>query len=194
MDETNKITIKEILYTIITYIVLYIISFGVFILLIRLPIFKSIEVLMYRGIILIVISGILASILLVLYKDFRKAKWLSIKDAILIFIVTCSINIVFFTLIPVTVERSISVFMLSYIDNNSDKSFTQEEISNIFIDKYVNEYEAFDKRFNEQLVTGSIEQNEDGTYSITNKGQFIVKLFKVISEIFETDSRIINSR
>ncbi len=28
-------------------------------------------------------------------------------------ILTCSINMVFFTLIPVTVERSVSVFMLS---------------------------------------------------------------------------------
>ena len=97
---------------------------------------------------------------------------------------------VFFTLIPVTVERSVSVFMLSYMDNYSDH-YTQDQIAEIFVDKYVNEYGAFEKRFDEQLTTGSIEQNADGTYSITDKGRFIVKMFRLISDVFDTDKRLV---
>ena len=181
---------REIVYTLLLYAVLYVISFGILILLIRLPLLKSMHVLMYRGIMMIVLAGIFASVLLVLFKKWRKAAWLSAKDVVLVFILTCSINMVFFTLVPVTVERSVSVFMLSYMDNYSDH-YTQDQIAEIFVDKYVNEYGAFEKRFDEQLTTGSIEQNADGTYSITDKGRFIVKMFRLISDVFDTDKRLV---
>ncbi len=191
-ENLNRISsVREIIYTLLTYAVLYIISFGFMVLLIRLPLLKGMHVLMYRGIVMIVIAGVLASLLLVLYRKWRKITWLSAKDVVLVFILTCSINMVFFTLIPVTVERSVSVFMLSYMDKYSDRTYTQDEVAEIFIDKYVNEYEAFEKRFDEQLTTGSIEQNADGTYSITDKGRFIVKMFRFISDVFETDKRLV---
>ncbi|MCR5727771.1 MAG: hypothetical protein K6G24_09930 [Lachnospiraceae bacterium] len=182
---------REIFYTLLVYAALYIISFGLLVLFIRLPILKGMKVLMYRGIVMIVLSGILASGLLVLFKKWRKVNWLSAKDAVLVFILTCSINMVFFTLIPVTVERSVSVFMLSYMDTYPDRTYTEEEVAEIFVDKYVNEYGAFEKRFDEQLTTGSIEQNADGTYSITSKGKFIVKMFRLISGMFDTDERLV---
>ncbi|MBR6476761.1 MAG: hypothetical protein IKS98_15140 [Lachnospiraceae bacterium] len=182
---------KEIIFTLITYAVLYIISFLLLVLLIRMPLFKGMHVLMYRGIVMIIIAGILSAGLLVLFKKWRKIKWLSAKDVVLVFILTCSINMVFFTLIPVTVERSVSVFMLSYMDTYSDRTYTQDEVAEIFVEKYVNEYGAFEKRFDEQLTTGTIVQNPDGTYSITDKGRFIVKLFRLISDVFDTDERLV---
>ncbi len=192
MDDTSKKSAaKEILFTLLTYAVLYIISFLLLILLIRLPILKGMHVLMYRGIVMIILAGILASVLLVVFKKWRKIEWLSAKDVVLVFILTCSINMVFFTLIPVTVERSVSVFMLSYMDTYSDRTYTEDQVAEIFVDKYVNEYGAFEKRFDEQLTTGTIVQNADGTYSITDKGRFIVKMFRAISDVFETDKRLV---
>ncbi len=93
-------------------------------------------------------------------------------------------------MIPVTVERSVSVFMLSYVEE-LDEDFTKEEIEEVFWEKYVLEFGAFDKRFEEQLVTGSIEENEDGTYALTERGEFIVKMFRLVAEIFDTDSRLV---
>lgn len=192
MDDTSKKSAaKEILFTLITYAVLYVISFLLLILFIRLPILKGMHVLMYRGIVMIILAGILASVLLVVFKKWRKITWLSAKDVVLVFILTCSINMVFFTLIPVTVERSVSVFMLSYMDTYSDRTYTEDQVAEIFVDKYVNEYGAFEKRFDEQLTTGTIVQNADGTYSITDKGRFIVKMFRAISDVFETDKRLV---
>jgi len=200
MDTTEKKSFKpvkssavrEILLTLLTYAVLYVVSFLLLVLLIRLPIFSGMHVLMYRGIVLIVISGIIASALLVLFKKLKGITWLSAKDVVLVFILCCSINMVFFTLIPVTVERSVSVFMLSYMDTYDERTYTEDEISEIFVDKYVNEYGAFEKRFDEQLTTGTIEKNADGSYSITSKGRLIVNLFKLISDVFETDKRLVD--
>ncbi|MBR3581201.1 MAG: hypothetical protein IKN95_09435 [Lachnospiraceae bacterium] len=192
-DVNNKSTgaAKEIVFTLLTYAVLYVISFLLLILLIRIPLLKGMHVLMYRGIVMIVLAGILASVLLVVFKKWRKITWLSAKDVVLVFILTCSINMVFFTLIPVTVERSVSVFMLSYMDTYSDRTYTEDEVAEIFVEKYVDEYGAFEKRFDEQLTTGTIVQNEDGTYSITDKGRFIVKMFRAISDVFDTDERLV---
>lgn len=200
MDTTEKKSFKpvknsavrEILLTLLTYAVLYVVSFLLLVLLIRLPIFSGMHVLMYRGIVLIIIAGIIASALMVLFKKLKGITWLSAKDAVLVFILCCSINMVFFTLIPVTVERSVSVFMLSYMDTYDERTYTEDEISEIFVDKYVTEYGAFEKRFDEQLTTGTIEKNADGSYSITSKGRLIVKLFRLISDVFETDKRLVD--
>jgi len=45
-----------------------------------------------------------------------------------------------FTLLPVTVERSVSVFMLSYMDQNSETGITAGEFGEIFYQKYIEEY------------------------------------------------------
>ena len=67
-----------------------------------------------------------------------------IKDVILMFLGFCLVNMVLFTLIPVTVERSVSVFTLSYMEENP-QAYTVEEMEEVFNEKYVQEFEAFDK-------------------------------------------------
>jgi hypothetical protein len=118
-------------------------------------------------------------------------KEITIRDIIMMFVIFCCVNTVLFTLIPVTVERSVSVFMLSYMDQNSDETFTQDSVGDVFTSKYVEDYGAFDKRFDEQVVTGTIEENEDGSYSITDEGRFIVSMFRMMSEWFDTDRRLV---
>lgn len=183
---------KEILYLFLMYIGLYTVSFLILIVLIRMPLFRSINILMYRGVVMIIIAGIIASLLMALFMKWKKASWLSAKDVIFVFIISCCINMVFFTLFPVTVERSVSVFMLSLMDENSEIAYSEEQITAMFVDKYVDEYGAFEKRFEEQSVTGTIEKNSDGTYSITDKGRFFVKVFRLISDIFDTDKSLVH--
>lgn len=107
------------------------------------------------------------------------------------FVIYCCVNTVFFVLVPVTVERSVSVFMLSYMEENQDHSFSEEEIKEAFTDKYVDEYGAFEKRFKEQIETGTIIDNGDGTYRITSTGETTVKLFRFIAKMFDTDERLV---
>ena len=161
----------------------------IFIMLFHTALFDVVTVLMYRGFIFIILCGCIAS--LMMYGAKKIFDFIDIKDIILMFCGFCCVNMVLFTLIPVTVERSVSVFMLSYMYENSDETYTQESISDVFVDKYVNEYGAFEKRFDEQLVTGNIRQNDDGSYSITENGKTIVKLFRLISKWFKTDQRLV---
>lgn len=185
-----KVNVKEVLKLIGLYFLIYIFVTVVFVLLFHTPLLRGMEVMMYRGIVFIIITGILAGVILWVIKRVFKISYVTIKDVILLFCGVCCVNMVLFTLIPVTVERSVSVFMLSYMEEN-DGNYTTQDIEDIFVDKYVNEYGAFDKRFNEQIVSGNIEMNDDGTYSITDNGRTVVKMFRTVAKWFNTDQRLV---
>ena len=187
--EKQKVSAGSVIKLILVYIVIYLVCSLMFVGLFHTGLLKSMNVLMYRGIAFIVLTGIIAAIVMGIVRKFWK--FVTIRDIIMMVVIFCCVNTVIFTLVPVTVERSVSVFMLSYMDENSDKTFTQESVGEIFTAKYVNEYGAFEKRFNEQVVTGTIKQNADGTYSITDRGRLIVKGFRLLAEWFDTDRRLV---
>ena len=180
------IKIKDyIICTIITFIV----SFLIFVSLFHTTLFSNVKVLMYRGLIFLLLVAIInLSLGNILKKFFFKN--LNGFDIFSIMVMVCSIMMVFFVLVPVTVERSVSVYMLSEMDE-SGTSFSKEDIEEKFIDTYVKKFGAFDKRFDEQIVTGTINKVDDNKYIINNKGKFIVKMFRFISKIFNTDKKLV---
>ena len=171
------------------YALIYIACTALFIGLFHTALFKDMEVLMYRGIVFLMITGVVSAVIMGIIRKFWG--FVTIRDVIMMFCIFCCVNMVFLTLIPVTVERSVSVFMLSYMQENKDQTFTEESVGEVFTTKYVEDYGAFEKRFEEQVVTGTIVQNEDGTYSITPKGEFVVEAFRTIAEWFDTDRRLV---
>ena len=181
--------IKDVIKLIGLYILIFIVCSVLFVALFHTPVLAGMQVLMYRGLAFIIITGCLAAVIMGVVRHFWKE--ITIRDIIMMFVIFCCVNTVLFTLLPVTVERSVSVFMLSYMDQNSDETFTQDSVGDVFTSKYVEDYGAFDKRFDEQVVTGTIEENEDGSYSITDEGRFIVNMFRMMSEWFDTDRRLV---
>lgn len=182
-------TAGNVLALIGIYILIYLSCTALFVGLFHTGLLKNMEVLMYRGVAFILITGVVAAVIMAVLR--KLWGFITIRDIIMMFVIFCCVNMVFLTLIPVTVERSVSVFMLSYMDENSDQTFTEESVGEVFTSKYVEDYGAFEKRFDEQVVTGTIEQNPDGTYSITERGRFIVKAFRTIAEWFDTDRRLV---
>lgn len=171
------------------YALIYVVCTAGFIGLFHTSLFGDMEVLMYRGIAFLLIAGVVSAIIMWIVRMFWG--FVTIRDIIMMFCIFCCVNMVFLTLVPVTVERSVSVFMLSYMQENKDQTFTEESVGEVFTSKYVEDYGAFEKRFEEQVVTGTIVQNEDGTYSITPKGEFVVEAFRTIAEWFDTDRRLV---
>lgn len=184
----SKDGIKKALKLAGVYVLCYGISSICFVLLFHTALLAEIHVLMYRGIVFILLSGVLAVLIMCIIKHFGKIP-IEKKDVLLLFCMYCSVNMVLFTLIPVTVERSVSVFTLSYMMENP-KSYTVEEMEKIFNTKYVHEFGAFDKRFEEQIVSGNVEKTEDG-YVINEQGIATVKFFRFVSKLFGTDERLI---
>ena len=171
------------------YALIYIVCTALFIALFHTSFLAGMDVLMYRGAAFIIITGIVSAVIMGVIRKFWG--FVTIRDIIMMFVIFCCVNMVFLTLIPVTVERSVSVFMLSYMEENSDQTFTEESVGEVFTTKYVEDYGAFEKRFHEQVETGTIVQNPDGSYSITESGKFVVKMFRVVTDWFGTDQELV---
>ncbi len=187
----KKEKVRNICRLLLVYAGLYLIGTVMFIGLFHTKLCENIDVLMYRGILFLVISSIVVTLGMWGLKHFGRMQFISVRDIILLFCMFCCVNFTLFTLIPVTVERSISVFMLSYMEENDSLGWTQEEVEDVFVSKYIKDYGAFEKRFHEQLETGSIVEGEDGKYRITGRGKKIVHLFRIVANIFHTDQRLV---
>jgi hypothetical protein len=86
---------------------------------------------------------------------------------------------------PVTIERSISVYILGSIYKK--QTMTAEDLEKALW-KYFHEHRLVrEKRINEQLVTGSIVVDNDGYIILTPRGRLIVKINALIGRLFNLD-------
>lgn len=185
-NSKSKSETKNILYFVLILIITTLLSTALHMILLHTGLFKNIDVLFYRGIVLLILVLIIIVLALYLIKD-RYLK-ISIKDIICIAIVILSFNLTFFTLVPVTIDRSITVFTLGKYNEAYDNSLSKEEMEKIFIDEYVFDRGAFDKRFKEQVTTGSIKKDENSDkYILTNRGKNLIKIFEIIGKMYNVD-------
>ncbi len=183
---------KDIAKLIGIYAVLFIFGTVLYIACFHTPVLAFMDVFFYRGIALIVLWGVIISAIMFILKKKVFTKLITVRDIILLFMAFCCINVVIFTHLPVTADRSITVFMLGYMTDNENESFTEEEIEEYFVDRYVYDYGAFEKRFEEQVVTGTIEDTGDG-YRITDSGKGLMKIYEVVADWYNLDDHLIHS-
>ncbi len=187
-----KDMIKRIAHTIAIYIFIILISTVIFILLFHAPILKWLDVFFYRGCVFLLLSAVISAALTLLAAKKLKRLQLEAKDAVVVFFLFAGFTLGWFTLLPVTVERSVSVFMLSYMDQNDETGMTADEFGDVFYEKYIEDFGAFDKRFAEQELSGNMVALEDGSgYVITENGRFIVNLFRLCANLFDTEKWLV---
>ena len=183
---------KNILFLLLL-LVLFVFGSVLSIIAFQTPLYKSIDVFFYRGIAIIVLTGVVISFVLLILRHCFFKDVLLVRDAFSFFLVFCCVNILFFTHVPVTADRSISVFMLGYMADNEEKCFSEEEIEDYFIERYVKDNGAFAKRFHEQVETGTIEEVTPGKYQITESGVKLMKMYEKVAEIYGIDDKLIHS-
>lgn len=185
--------IKDVFKLLAIYFVLFCLGSLFYVLSMRTFFLSNISVFFYRGIAVIIFWGVIISLIMFLLKKIFWNKIITIRDIILIFCAFCCIHVVIFTHLPVTADRSISVFMLGYMAQGEEE-YTKEEIEDIFIDKYVYDFEAFEKRLDEQVYSGTIKENEEGKYEITNSGRRIISIYEVIIKWFKLEDKLVHPK
>ena len=96
-------------------------------------------------------------------------------DALGACILSLSLNLSFLVLFPVTVDRSISVFMLAQMAAHPDDAFTAARMRGIFEGVYLGEYRQIERRMGEQAASGNVIPVGDG-YVITPQGRAFIRL------------------
>jgi hypothetical protein len=146
--------------------------------------FLSGSVFFYRGLVLLALTTLVAALVLVALWRTSFRGLIGVRDILLMVSLLLSINVVFFTHLPVTADRSISVFMLAFMER-ADGPLTADEISDGVV-QHVVAGQAIDKRLDEQLVTGTLVQEGDG-YVISEEGRWLVGFYEFVARLFNID-------
>lgn len=133
----------------------------------------------YRGLVFILCVGLLQGIVLGVLRKRLVIPRLVIISLTIIFI---SMHIVFFTLVPVTLDRSVSVFLLQRMLSNGTV-YTKKQLEDVLIDGFILKSDAVGKRIIEQEQTGSIRP-DGGGWRITPRGEWIVNMYRIVGALF----------
>ena len=182
---------KNVTAFLVFHTTFFIIGTTVFVLLFHTQLFKNVDILFYRGILLLATTCVLITAIQILLKRRLYFSFITYRDILLCLVLVFCLNLVFFTHVPVTADRSISVFILGYMNNSSDKTISSQDMANFFTGKYLYEYGAMNKRFNEQVVSGNITQDDSG-YKITKQGQLVIKIYAFVAKLFNINNKIIS--
>lgn len=110
-------------------------------------------------------------------------------DALGAAMVATSLLATAFVLGPVTVDRSISVFMLSRFDA-ADHPLTEDEARDAFLQTYVNDWAQIERRLEEQELSGNLERAPSG-WILTAQGRAFMRTARVTSRLFGGDPRFV---
>lgn len=111
------------------------------------------------------------------------------KDIVLSVAVFVLINALWLSLCVVSLDRSLSVFLLCYM-NEQEKAVPKDEIEQYFDKVFVEKYGMLERRFDEQIASGNMEySSEDNGYHLTKRGVLFVKIFKSVGDLYNVDTR-----
>jgi hypothetical protein len=165
-------------------------GFAVYVLLFWVGGAASITILFYRGVALAFIAALLTGL---------AAAWLARRLGdrslpIAAAVVSLSLNICFLVLLPVTVDRSVTVYLLSTIDRQGGAGIDARGLERAFIDGYVVKMGAIDRRLDEQIRSGNIAIARDGKVHLTNQGHRFMNFSRIVAWLFDTDPRFVGGR
>jgi hypothetical protein len=147
-------------------------------------------VMFYRGVgALVLVFVALIAIFLALPSRFVRRVALDGADAIGAAIVATSLLTAAFVLGPVTVDRSISVFMLSQFDA-ADHPLTEAEARESFRRIYVDDWAQIDRRLKEQQFSGNLQHDASG-WRLTAQGRAFMATARMMSSLFKGDPRFV---
>lgn len=147
-------------------------------------------VMFYRGVgALVVVCLLLIVLLAALLPRAPRRFCLDGADSLGAALVATSLLFAAFVLGPVTVDRSISVFMLSQFDA-ADHPLTEEEARDAFVRLYVNDWAQIDRRLQEQKLSGNLEAVPAG-WRLTAQGRAFMKTARAMSGVFGGDPRFV---
>lgn len=100
--------------------------------------------------------------------------------------------LLFHSLILVSLERSITVFTLSYLDlYYSDTYFTKNDFKRIINQNYMKNTDVVNKRIKEQINIGYIKKINDDNYIVTLKAKKFLSNARWLANIFNLNKKFL---
>jgi hypothetical protein len=150
---------------------------------------QHISIVFYRGLALIGIAEVFCFGLLWL----ACGKWpiWKMRDVVSACAFAAGVAVCFLIVLPVTIDRSISTFILTQMAAQPDRAFTPAELREVFVEVYVDRYGQVERRLQEQEISGNVSPATRG-FQITPQGLAFVRFARLLSRVFQTDPRFVS--
>lgn len=165
-------------------------GFALLVAMFKLGVMGALGVMFYRGLVVIGLVAVATLALSVLALGRWGGRWLEPRDALGAAAMSLAFNLCFFVLAPVTVDRSISIFMLGRMDMEAAHAFTPGEMRDAFTSVYVDGDRQIERRLAEQKLSGDVE-DVGGRYRITARGRALIAAARGVSWMFDGDPRFV---
>ncbi len=167
-------------------------GFALLVALFRLGVLRGESVLFYRGLALTALSFALTfGALLAMARRFGHGA-VRRRDAFSSAVLSLALNLSFLVILPVTVDRSISVFILGEMAAHHERGYSSDQMSQVFSDVYVRDYRQIDRRMHEQVLSGNMAPAVGGGYRITPRGRAFIRTAKLVAWLFDSDTRFVS--
>ncbi|MCJ2054814.1 hypothetical protein [Methylobacterium sp. J-070] len=163
---------------------------GCFVLLFQTDLWSGVTILFYRGLILLVVAFLLTLAAVAALAGLGRPWGLRRSDALAASVLSLSLNLSAFVILPVTVDRSISTFLLGQMAAHPGESFSAERARAVFETVYLGEFRQMERRLAEQHASGNVAPAADG-YVITPQGRAFIRFAGLVARAFRTDTRLI---
>jgi len=172
--------VKRILLTYLGVFIGYTILFFA---LLHSPFLYRLNVLFYRGIIVMFVCILVTGVIgFFVKKRFR----ISTESFVAALMMTLALHVGFFIVFPVTYDRSVTTYMLYKLDTKTDadcNGINKKNLERYFIKEYVQNQKALDRRIHEQLTIDSIME-KNGCLTLTNNGKVILRIADFVKWIY----------
>jgi hypothetical protein len=164
---------------------------AVLVALFKLGVAAHVDILFYRGVVLCAIAFTL-TIALLGYIGHLTGR-ASFRDAIAAGFLSLGLNLSVLVIAPVTVDRSVSIFILGYMAAHDGRTFTTDQIETALRDVYFGELHQIDRRMLEQQRSGNVSHTREG-YVISTQGLTFVRWARWVGALFDVDPRLIQPK
>ena len=193
-DASDRLTAGRIVAVLVFYGLATLVGGALFAALMRVNTLLGPGVLFYRGLVALAATAILLFVLFALIlPKLARALPLRADDSLGGAIVAVSLLGSIFVLGPVTVDRSISVFMLSQFES-AGKPLTVDEVRERFVKTYVVAWDQMNRRVKEQQISGNLGPTEGGGWKLTAQGRRFMEVARWMSWLVGADPRFVGRK
>ena len=161
-----------------------------FVLLFQTDLWSGVTILFYRGLILLGVAFLMTLGATAILAGLGRSWGLRRRDALGACMLSLALNLSVFVVLPVTVDRSISVFLLGQMAAHPDERFSAERARAMFDAVYLGEFRQIERRLAEQSASGNIAPAGD-SYVITPQGRAFIRFSGFVARLFRTDPRMV---
>lgn len=179
-----KVELKKLLGAVLLCICFCLVIAAGVALLLRTPLLAGMRAYLFR---LFILEGVCCVLLLaaavILGAKGKTVFGQGMSSAVICIAFSAAFMALFFSLGPMTIERSYTVYTLADLTDHADKTYTSEEIKDNFIEGFIEGFNESQRRIDEQVSVGNVEEVEGG-YRITKKGEGLIRLYRFIEKIY----------